>query len=668
MWTSTPGIKTCALASKPSNFVLCAPVGLWAAKLKSTMKKITFGQRFRYWFDNLMSKGSVAMIGLLAVASLVMVATGAAVLTLFSIYPEGGTPLHFAEGAWVSLARTMDSGAVGGDVGWPYRVVGLLVTIGGIFIFSSLIGVLSNGINAKLEDLRKGRSFVIEQDHTLILGWSSKIFTIVSELAIANQNKKNARIVILADREKVEMEDEIRDKVEQLFSSKVICRKGSPNDMTDLRIANCNASKSIIILAAEEGNPDPMTIKTILAITNDPQRRQAPYHIIAEVKDRRNLEVARMIAKDEVELLMTDDIIGKIMVQTSRQSGVSIVYTELMNFDGGEVYFNEEKSLVGKKYGEILAAYADSAVMGLQFVDGSVKINPPMDHVVKAGERVIALTNDDDTLVVSATGGNAVNEAAILNLNSARVVPERILMLGWNRRAFVVIKEIDNYVAPGSYMRIVSAYDTDLERILEMKANLRNITLEFQQADTTAREVIDALDIVSYDSVQLLCYKEEMEIQDADAQTLIALLHLRRVLEQSGKDIKIVSEMLDLRNRDLAEVTKADDFIVSDKLISLLMAQVSENKHTMRVFDDLFNALGSEIYVNPIADYVKTGTPVDFYTVLESARRKGQTAIGYRVTAQAFDSSHDYGIVLNPKKSAAVSFGELDRVIVLAES
>ena len=175
-----------------------------------------------------MSKGSVAMIGLLAAASLVMVATGAAVLTVFGIYPEGGTPLHFAEGAWVSLARTMDSGAVGGDVGWPYRVVGLLVTIGGIFIFSSLIGVLSNGINAKLEDLRKGRSFVIEQDHTLILGWSSKIFTIVSELAIANQNKKNARIVILADREKVDMEDEIRDKVEQLFSSKVICRKGSP--------------------------------------------------------------------------------------------------------------------------------------------------------------------------------------------------------------------------------------------------------------------------------------------------------------------------------------------------------------------------------------------------------------------------------------------------------
>ena len=93
--------------------------------------------------------------------------------------------------------------------------------------------------------------------------------------------------------------------------------------------------------------------------------------------------------------------------------------------------------------------------------------------------------------------------------------------------------------------------------------------------------VIDSLDITSYNSVQLLCYKEEMELQDADAQTLISLLHLRRVMEETKKEVKVVSEMLDLRNRDLAEVTKADDFIVSDKLISLLMSQVSENKYLM---------------------------------------------------------------------------------------
>ena len=50
--------------------------------------------------------------------------------------------------------------------------------------------------------------------------------------------------------------------------------------------------------------------------------------------------------------------------------------------------------------------------------------------------------------------------------------------------------------------------------------------------------------------------------------------------------------MLDLRNRELAEVTQADDFIVSDQLISLMLAQVAENKHLNAVFADLFDPRG----------------------------------------------------------------------------
>ncbi|HLP11118.1 MAG TPA: hypothetical protein VK177_04240 [Flavobacteriales bacterium] len=631
------------------------------------MKKVTFGQKMRYRFDNLMSKGPIAMIGLLACMSLIVVLIAAGIIALFGISPAGEDPLTFGEGTWQSLMRTMDAGTVGGDVGAGYRTVGLIVTIGGIFIFSALIGVLSNGINEKLEELRKGKSFVIEKDHTLILGWSSKIFTIISELVIANENQKNPRIVILSEREKVEMEDEIRNKLEDLRNTKVICRQGSPNDLVDLGIVNPHSAKSIIVLAPEEGNPDPLTIKTILAITNNPERREEPYHIIAEIKNEKNLEVAKMVGKDEVELVLTDDVIGRIMVQTSRQSGLSIVYTELMDFDGAEIYFNEEKSLIGKTYAEVIFAYVDSTVMGLQFANGDVKINPDMNYVLQPGDKVIAITEDDDTLVASKDKTPPINEAAIVNLNSEKKESERILMLGWNKRAFIIIREMDNYVSQGSYMKVVSTFDNDRDDILSIAKTLKNIKLEFMHADTTARTVIDGLDVTSYNSVQLLCYKEHMEIQDADAQTLISLLHIRRIMEETGKDMKIVSEMLDLRNRDLAEVTKADDFIVSDKLISLLMSQVSENKYLMRVFEDLFDVDGSEIYLKPMSDYIKPGSTVDFYTVLESARRKGQTAIGYRLAALSYDSSKAYGINANPVKTKTHTFTEEDKLIVLAE-
>ncbi|MEP6646538.1 MAG: potassium transporter TrkA [Saprospiraceae bacterium] len=631
------------------------------------MKKITFGESFRYKFDNLMSKGPLAMMSLLGLMSLLVVAMAGVLLWLLHIGPQGEEPLNFVEGMWQSLLRTMDSGTMGGDIGWPFRIIALFATVGGIIIVSTLIGVLSNAINDKLEELRKGKSFVIEDHHTLILGWSSKIFTILAELVIANENQKHSRIVVLADKDKVEMEDEIQSRIRNFKSTRVICRKGSPNDMADLNIANPHGTKSIIVLASEEGNADPLTIKTILAITNHPERRLQPYHIVAEIKDKKNIEIAKMVGKEEIELVLTDDIIGKIMVQTSRQSGLSIIYTELMDFDGAEIYFNEEKGLTGSTYGDSIFAYEDSAVLGLQYADGSVKVNPPMDYKLDQGDKIIAITEDDDTLVISKQKKYIIAEKAIVNLDSGKMEVERILMLGWNKRGMVIIREMDNYVGHGSYMKVVSTFDSDKEDIMELQGTLNNIRLEFQHADTTARKVIDSLDITTFNSLQLLCYKDEMDIQDADAQTLISLLHIRRITEETGIDIKIVSEMLDLRNRDLAEVTKADDFIVSDKLISLLMSQVSENKHLMRVFDDLFNAEGSEIYLKPMSDYIIPGEKVDFYTVLESAKRKGQTAIGYRIASQVHDNHKAYGIVVNPVKSLQMTFDSRDKIIVLAE-
>ena len=60
------------------------------------------------------------------------------------------------------------------------------------------------------------------------------------------------------------------------------------------------------------------------------------------MRETQNYDVARMIAKDEAELVLTDDIVARIMVQTSRQSGLSVVYTELMDYGGDENYYKNE--------------------------------------------------------------------------------------------------------------------------------------------------------------------------------------------------------------------------------------------------------------------------------------------------------------------------------------
>ena len=162
-------------------------------------------------------------------------------------------------------------------------------------------------------------------------------------------------------------------------------------------------------------------------------------------------------------------------------------------------------------------------------------------------------------------------------------------------------------------------------------------------------------------------YADLMDAQRADARTLVTLLHLRDIADQRNARFSIVSEMLDDRNRQLAQVTKVDDVIVSDRLISLMLAQISENPHLEDVFAELFRAEGSEIYLRPAEEYVLPGRDTTFATVVESARRRGECAIGIRTAAESGDPEQGYGIRVNLPKSAAVNVAPGDRVIVLAE-
>lgn len=638
------------------------------------MKKVTLAQKLRYKFDNSMSKGPSALMGWLALVTLVMIIIGTSVILAFSIFPmdeEGqSSDLSLIEAFWQTLMRSMDPGTLAGDSGWPYRLLMFAITLGGIFIVSTLVGILSNTINDKLEQLRKGRSFVVETGHQLILGWNSKVFTIISELVIANENQKKPRIVVLADVDKTEMEDEIRDKIPNLKNTKVICRSGNPNDMDDLAIVNPQEAKSIIILSPEDtgADPDAQTIKNILAITNNPERKDGKYHIVAEIKDEKNLEIGRIVGKDEVELLLTDDLVSRIMVQTCRQSGLSVVYQGLTEFEGAEIYFNNEDKLIGKTFGESLFLYKDSAVMGMQMPDGKVVINPPMDTVFEKGSAVIAITEDDDTLVIDASTKFDVDDSAIQeSKEEGEPAPEHTLVLGWNKRGAAIVREMDNYVMPGSTMLVISNYEEYKEEVEGIRPGLSRLKLEFREGATTDRPLLDSLDLNFYDHIIVLSYIDQMDLQVADSQTLITLLHLRDIAEIKDVDLSIVSEIMDVKNRELAAVTKADDFVISDKMISQLVSQVSENKDLMRVFDDLFQSEGSEIYLKDATDYVKPGVDVNFYTIIEAARRKGQVAIGYRIVEHQFDASKAYGVVVNPVKYQKVKFSEIDKLIVLAE-
>ena len=125
------------------------------------MKKATLKDRLRYRFDTFMSRGTIALVSALFAVTFLVILAGTLILVIARLRPEGSTEsLTVAEALWQVTMRTIDTGTVAGDTGWSFRLVAFLITLGGIFVVSALIGIISNGLDSRLDELRRGRSTV----------------------------------------------------------------------------------------------------------------------------------------------------------------------------------------------------------------------------------------------------------------------------------------------------------------------------------------------------------------------------------------------------------------------------------------------------------------------------------------------------------------------------
>jgi voltage-gated potassium channel Kch len=632
------------------------------------LKTFTLAQRLRYAFDNTLSRGTPALIAWLAILTVVFLAVASILLALLGAAPagDGGAALSFPGLMWHNLMRTLDAGTMGGDSGpVAYLLMMLVVTLGGVFIVGTLIGLISNGVANQIEELRKGRSVVAETDHVVILGWNERIFSIAGELIRGNEHRKRNVIVVMADRDKVSMDDEIRERIGDTRTTRIVCRRGSPIDLGDLEIVNFNAARAIIVLSPDGDDADAEVIKAILAVTNHPERRPEKFHIVAEIRERRNMEPARLVGRDEAQLIETGETIARVVAQTCRQTGLSGVYTELLDYGGDEIYFKRDAALDGLSFADALFAFEDSSLVGVKTADGIVQLNPPMSHTFAAGDEAIVIGADAASIRVGRHVPQ-LDASLIVEQRASVDAPEKTLLLGWSSRAPIIIRELDGYVAPGSLMTVVADAPHLEEAIERLRPALVRQQLDFRRGDSSDRATLESVDPAQYEHIIVLCYADDLPVQKADAKTLVTLLHLRDIEAKSGANrYSIVSEMLDVRNRELAEITEADDFIVSENLTSLLVAQVTENRDLRAVFDDIFDSDGSEIYLRPASDYVLLGKPMTYWHVIESARRRGEVAIGYRL---ANGNGNGSGVKVNPPKSTSISFGADDRVIVVSEN
>lgn len=89
------------------------------------------------------------------------------------------------ESMWYSWTFVSDPGTHSDNKGILKRLVSLITTLGGMVIFAFVIGVVNEDMSTMMENLRKGKSRVVEANHTLILGQVRRhLYTLISFLPL----------------------------------------------------------------------------------------------------------------------------------------------------------------------------------------------------------------------------------------------------------------------------------------------------------------------------------------------------------------------------------------------------------------------------------------------------------------------------------------------------
>ncbi|XP_022762781.1 ion channel DMI1-like isoform X2 [Durio zibethinus] len=624
-------------------------------RTRPNKEEVPLKKRVAYMVDVCFSVYPYAKLLALLFATIFLIGFGG--LALYAV-SDGS----LAEALWLSWAFVADSGNHADSVGTGPRIVSVSISSGGMLIFAMMLGLVSDAISEKVDSLRKGKSEVIEKNHILILGWSDKLGSLLKQLAIANKSVGGGVVVVLAERDKEEMEMDIAKLEFDFMGTSVICRSGSPLILADLKKVSVSKARAIIVLASDENadQSDARALRVVLSLTGVKEGLRG--HVVVEMSDIDNEPLVKLVGGDLIETVVAHDVIGRLMIQCALQPGLAQIWEDILGFENDEFYIKRWPQLDGMRFEDVLISFPDAVPCGVKVAadNGKIILNPGDNYVLKEGDEVLVIAEDDDTYA-----------------------PGRLPEV------------LEAFLAPGSELWMFNEVpEKERERkLIDGGLNissLENIRLVHREGNAVIRRHLESLPLETFDSILILADESlEDSVVHSDSRSLATLLLIRdiqskrlphkdskstslrlagfshsswiREMQQASDKSIIISEILDSRTRNLVSVSRISDYVLSNELVSMALAMVAEDKQINRVLEELFAEEGNEMCIKPAEFYLFDQEELCFYDIMIRGRERREIVIGYRL-------AHSERAVINPPRKSEPRKWSLDDVFVVISS
>lgn len=402
-------------------------------------------------------------------------------------------PADFDSAWWLSWGLHFDPGTqtgINAKEGPAQKWVAVSFSIMGFILNLIFLGILVETIRQVLDNWRRFYGRIIENGHTVVLGWTDKTLFLLGELAemMTDSQAGGGTIVVLGELDTVEMRTEVAiafpDWRKRWKRVRVRYYNGKPYELDDLLKVAVYAAERVIVLGCSRQPrvADSQVLTTICALRCLPGNKtlNPATTVIAELKQRQNEPVVLHIGGEGEELpaapaagaaadaggeaahestpLSITPVVGNfaanaLMSLSALDPSAGLALLDLMNFSGDQIETIPCDTFTNRgatttTFGALRNSFTEATPLGLKIVsskDGAERIvlAPPDSHVIDGDTYLLVIALDITTALNSS---KAASTEAIKRQNTMRTIrsPTRLVtavsrMLGSGRRAMQAV-------------------------------------------------------------------------------------------------------------------------------------------------------------------------------------------------------------------------------------
>jgi Trk K+ transport system NAD-binding subunit len=516
---------------------------------------------------------------------------------------------------------------------------------------------------------------ILKDNHLVILGLNSTSLAIIDQLVGAGKLSQGSTLLILAEKGKELTADISSGKLWAKRKVEIVVETGAVSDQLALKRLSLERAKTVIIVDQVEPENrhknDLRVLRAILTIQSLTTKENFP-HIVAKLYSSQNRKLAEDIFPGRIWTVDEDRLLTKLLAKSVQENRLFSAYSKLLALAVPQLYFSPVPlKLCHLSFGEINSYLPHSIPLGIRDIDNQTALNPQPTQKLRQGDELLLLAMNSSARKYHSHPFMTSKTPQLPPLQEKKL-RKKILIIGWNNRTTSLIREYNKLAGSGSLVNVaVKTITKNLDKVVtRLTNNLTNLKIKLLPINPIPGRFVRELAPEKYDTL-ILSATPGGAMATTDNETLFNLLKIRSYFKIKEKQAEtaiqtqLIIELTNSANKALVQRLNPHYTVITDQVVSQIMAQTALDHETWEIYDKLLKENG-ELSLKPANLYLgNLPSTTTFTDLIFAAQSRNEIALGICYGLKNDEPPRSANVRLLPDKKGLFLLEEGDQLIVL---